>query len=164
MTNPPITKKPASSPPSRGDATHHVDATNLVVGRLASHVAQDLLKGKRVIIVNAEKAVFTGNPIVLSTRWQKRLDLRPKGNPEFGPRFSKMPDRILKEIIEGMLPSKRMRGREALRRLRVYIGTPTQYEGKTFEPLEKARNQRAKGVFSVLQLAESIGYTGLKDR
>ncbi|MFH1328337.1 MAG: uL13 family ribosomal protein [Candidatus Bathyarchaeota archaeon] len=37
-----------------------VDATNLIVGRLASSVTKRLLSGEKIVIINAEKAVFSG--------------------------------------------------------------------------------------------------------
>ena len=39
-----------------------IDAKNQVVGRLASIVATEVLKGKEIDIVNAEHAVIIGNP------------------------------------------------------------------------------------------------------
>lgn len=143
-------------------AQKYIDATNLIVGRMASLVAQDLLRGHSITIANAENAVFTGNPVLLTQLWQTRLDLRPKGNPEKGPRFHKMPDRIIREIIEGMLPSRRERGRAALRRLKVYIGTPTPLQNKTFSSLEKAHNHKTKGITTVKALAQKLGYNLLK--
>ena len=139
----------------------YVDASNLIVGRLASLVAEKLLKGEEVVVANAEKAVFTGNPLPLIATWRSRHELRPKGNPETGPRFSRSPDRILKKIIEGMVPHRRERGREAMKRLRVYIGVPTHAKTHPFVSWEKAKNTKSKGVFSVQELSEAIGYTGL---
>lgn len=143
--------------------TMYVDANNLIVGRMASLVAEKLLLGETVVIAHAEKAVFTGNPVVLQKLWQTRLDLRPRGNPETGPRFSRMPDRIVREIIEGMVPHRRERGVEAMRRLRVYIGKPAVLEGKPFKALEGAQNTKTKGVTTVLSLARALGYNEIKE-
>lgn len=139
-------------------ATIYVDASNLIVGRMASLVAESLLKGNTIVIANTEKAVFTGDPILLRKLWQTRLDLRPRGNPEFGPRFHKMPDRIVREIIEGMVPSKNERGILAMKRLQTYIGVPTKFKNQKFVPLEKAQNHKTKGISTVLELAEGLGY------
>jgi large subunit ribosomal protein L13 len=38
-----------------------IDATDLILGRMASTVAKLVLKGERVIIINAEKALISGN-------------------------------------------------------------------------------------------------------
>lgn len=156
-------KAARANPNAHARATQYVDATNLVVGRMASLVAQDLLRGENVTIVNVEKAVFTGNPRILTKLWQTRLDLAPKGNPEFGPRFSKMPDRIVREIIEGMVPYKRQRGIDAMKRLRVYIGIPSKIKEQKFKGLEQAQNHKTKGIQTVRELAESLGYNLLNE-
>ncbi|MFH0970599.1 MAG: 50S ribosomal protein L13 [Candidatus Diapherotrites archaeon] len=138
--------------------THTIDATNLIVGRMASLVAEKLLKGDTIIIINTEKAVFTGNDRLLVKRWQTRLDLRPRGNPEYGPIFHKTPDRIVREIVEGMVPSKQERGRDAMRRLKTYIGIPSNVKKEGIEIFEKARNTKTKNITSVLELARALGY------
>lgn len=143
--------------------THYIDATHLIVGRMASLVAEKILKGENVFIANCEKAVFTGNPIRLRQLWQTRLDLRPKGNPETGPRFHRVPDRIVREIIEGMVPHRRERGVQAMHRLRVFIGVPAIHKERKWETLEKAQTPRTKGIITVQALAEALGYNGLRN-
>ena len=157
------TKNTEAKAPVAKAKTHYIDATHLVVGRMASLVAEKLLKGESVIIANCEKAIFTGNPIRLQQLWQTRLDLRPKGNPETGPRFHRMPDRIVREIIEGMVPFRRERGVQAMRRLRVFIGVPSAHKDHKWETLKEAETPRTKGYISVQQLAEALGYNGLRN-
>lgn len=156
-------KKPAPAVKLPARSTHYVDATNLIVGRMASLVAERLLKGESVVVINTEKAVFTGNPVILQKLWQTRLDLRPRGNPEKAPRFSRMPDRIVREIIEGMVPFKTQRGVEAMRRLKTFIGKPAQVEGKTFKGLDEAKNAKTKGVTTVLELSQALGYNEMTE-
>ncbi len=156
-------KKPVAEVKMPARETHYVDATNLIVGRLASVVAEKLLLGEHVTVINTEKAVFTGNPVVLANLWQTRLDLRPRGNPEKGPRFSRMPDRIVRKIIEGMVPFKRLRGVEAMNRLRIYIGKPAIVEGKVFKPIKEAQNDKTKGVTTVLELSRALGYNEMTE-
>ncbi|OYT26877.1 MAG: 50S ribosomal protein L13 [Thermoprotei archaeon ex4572_64] len=106
-----------------------VDATNHVVGRLAAIVAKWLLEGRKVIIVNAEKAVITGDfNMVLNWYKRKITEWRTHYNPEkVGPKIPRRPDRILKRIVRGMLPRKDWRGRRALKRLKVYMSIPPEY-------------------------------------
>ncbi len=106
-----------------------VDATGCVAGRLATVVAKLALEGRRVFVVNAEKAVITGDfNMVLSWYKRKISEWRTHYNPEKrGPKIPRRPDRILKRIIRGMLPRKQWRGRVALRRIRVYMGIPAEY-------------------------------------
>jgi ribosomal protein L13 len=37
-----------------------IDATGLILGRMASHIAKRLLQGEKIIVVNAEKAAISG--------------------------------------------------------------------------------------------------------
>ncbi|RLG17610.1 50S ribosomal protein L13 [Nanoarchaeota archaeon] len=104
-----------------------IDATNTVAGRLASWVAKRALEGKQVVIVNAEKAIVTGNKEYILEFFRQR---RERGEPFHGPFYPKRADRILRRMIRGMLPYKKERGRKALGRVKVYIGEPEQFKGK----------------------------------
>ncbi len=96
------------------------DAENAIVGRLGSHIAKDLLKGEEVVVINSENALLSGdanNRIRVIEQW------RAKGlHSQKGPKISKLPDRLLKRMIRGMLPWDKTKGREAYRRLKCYIG------------------------------------------
>ena len=122
--------------PKPGDITHawHViDATDVVLGRLAAQAAT-LLRGKHkpmyaphmdtgdfVVVVNAEKVAVTGN---------KRADkfiYRHSGYPgglrqrSVGEMLEKQPDRLVEKAIKGMLPKNRL-GRAMAKKLKVYAG------------------------------------------
>jgi len=115
------------NPPSPNEVV--VDATNHVVGRLASVVAKWALEGRRVVIINAERAVVTGDFNMVLNWYKTRVsEWLTHYNPEkAGPKIPRKPDRILRRVIRGMLPRKSGRGREALRRVRVFMGVPPQY-------------------------------------
>lgn len=101
-----------------------IDANGLILGRLASIVAKQLLSGdEKIYIVNAEKAIISGSR---ATTLKDYRETRERGATEFGPYFPKRPDRILKRTIRGMLPYKRARGRDAMSRLKVYVGVPSE--------------------------------------
>jgi len=111
-----------------------VNAENEVVGRLATKVAK-LLRGKyktnytphvdcgdNVIIINADKIIFTGN------KMEAKEYVRYTGYPG-GQRFAtpamlmkRFPERILENAVRGMLPKNRL-GRAIYRNLYVYNGT-----------------------------------------
>ncbi|NDV45942.1 50S ribosomal protein L13 [Paludibacter sp. 221] len=97
-----------------------VDATDLVLGRMASEVAK-ILRGKykanftphvdcgdNVIIINAEKVKLTGK------KWTDRVYLRhtgyPGGQREMTPEqmMKKSPERFIKKVVKGMLPKNRL--------------------------------------------------------
>jgi large subunit ribosomal protein L13 len=117
-----------------------VDATGLVLGRLASVTATRLLSGEEIHIVNAEKAIVTGKR---ETIYSEYAHTRARGSREKGPFFPKRPDMILKRTVRGMLPYKMKRGRDAMSRLRVYVGVPRELREEKFEQPEGAR---ARGV------------------
>jgi large subunit ribosomal protein L13 len=123
-----------------------IDATDIVLGRLASHAAA-LLRGKHkptfaphldsgdfVIIVNAEKVALTG-----SKRDQK-LAYRHSGYPggltavNYTEMLEKHPTRAVEKAVRGMLPKNSL-GRAQIKKLKVYAGPehphaaqqPTQY-------------------------------------
>lgn len=107
-----------------------IDADGWILGRLASMVAKRLLRSEEIIIVNAEKAVITGSKEDLIGKYMER---RERGSKEKGPFYPKRADKILKRAIRGMLPYKKNRGRDALSRLKVYIGIPAELENKEME-------------------------------
>ena len=108
--------------------TYVYDATDLVMGRLASVVAKQLLAARRegrddrVIIINSERAIVSGKSESVFAEYQTRYELN---HPRKGPFFPRMPDLILKRTVRGMLPyQKKSTGRAAFRALRVEIGCP----------------------------------------
>jgi len=109
-----------------------INAENRVIGRLATFVAKKALQGEEITIVNAEKAIITGSKKDAVRKYRSKMDIRGKGNPEKGPKFSRMPDRVLRRSIRGMLPWKSSRGRDAYRKVHAYIGIPEEFEGKAF--------------------------------
>ena len=115
------------------DTTYVFDADGLILGRLASKVADLLLKSARAggqdkgIIVNSEKAIVSGKPSSVMQEYHKKYELN---HARKGPFFPRMPDMILKRAVRGMLPyQKKSSGRKALRALRVEIGCPSNLKG-----------------------------------
>jgi large subunit ribosomal protein L13 len=111
------------------EATTYVfDAEGLILGRLASTVADMLLKAARsdrddkVVIINSEKAIVSGSSTSVLQNYHDKYALN---HARKGPFYPRMPDMILKRTVRGMLPYQRKSsGRRALRNLRVEIGCP----------------------------------------
>lgn len=117
-----------------------IDGKNAIMGRLASYVAQQLLKGEEIVIVNIEEIIITGNKTNIKKEF---LETRTKvGSGQQGPKVSKNNVEIVKRAIRGMLPNHRLgRGKQALKRLRCYEGIPKEYEGK-----DKISAGKEKGI------------------
>jgi len=122
--------------PKAGEVTRQwlvIDATDVVLGRLASHAAA-LLRGKHkptfashldtgdfVIIVNADKVALTGQKL------QKKLAYRHSGYPgglksvSYEELLERNPVRAVEKAVRGMLPKNSL-GRAQLSKLKVYAG------------------------------------------
>ena len=124
------------------------DATNKIAGRLASYVAKDLLNGEQVVIVNAEKAVISGNPKVKFEEYKQKRD---RGDPKKGPFYPRYPDLIFRRIVRGMLPWHKDKGRKAYKRLKVYIGEPEEFRNKEKIILEDADVSKLKCKYITLE-------------
>jgi large subunit ribosomal protein L13 len=112
-----------------------IDATDSVLGRLSSVVAKRLLKGEEIVVVNAEKAIISGDRVSIFKEYKEIRDI---GSQTSGPHFPRMPDRIVTRTIRGMIPYQKPRGRKAFKRLRVFIGVPDAYADSDMERIEEA--------------------------
>jgi large subunit ribosomal protein L13 len=126
---------------------HVVDASDVVLGRLASQVAV-LLRGKHkpifaphvdtgdfVIVVNAEKIALSGKKL------EQKHAYRHSGYPggltavSYGDLLAKHPERAVEKAVKGMLPKNSL-GRQMLRKLKVYAGPEHPHQAQqptTFE-------------------------------
>lgn len=134
-----------------------LDSEGLIAGRLSSVVAKRLLKGETIIIVNAEKAIISGSKKQVVERFRIRFNLSAKGNPRKGPKFPRMPDRMLKRIIRGMLPFKRPTGKAAFKKLKVYMGVPDEFKGAKFEVVEQAKRPSEKKSIKLAEISKELG-------
>ncbi|WAC66650.1 50S ribosomal protein L13 [Agrococcus sp. SL85] len=122
--------------PKASDVQHDwvvIDATDVVLGRLASHAAA-ILRGKHkptfaphmdmgdfVIIVNADKVALTGQKLA------KKVAYRHSGYPGglkatgYAEMLDRWPVRTVEKAIRGMLPKNSL-GRAQIKKLKVYAG------------------------------------------
>ena len=132
-----------------------IDADGLILGRLASNVAKRLLEGQNVIILNAEKAAISGKKQRIVQEAKTFLEV---GHPRKGPNHPRRPDRIVSRTIRGMLPWRKPKGKEAYKRLRVYLGIPFEYENKAAHTILVASADKLKSPFiTVSELDKEVG-------
>ncbi len=134
-----------------------IDAENLILGRMASFAAKKLLQGEEIIIVNAEKAVITGKKEYIFRRYKQRIDRADLANPRKGPNFPRTPEGIVKRAVRGMLPFRKARGREALRKLRVFRGMPEKYKKGEAVPVDNIL-ERTSPYVKVGEISTFLGY------
>ncbi|OLT17353.1 50S ribosomal protein L13 [Serinicoccus sp. CUA-874] len=136
--------------PKAGDVTrawHVIDATDVVLGRLASQTAT-LLRGKHktifaphvdtgdfVIIVNADKVALTGSKL------EQKKAYRHSGYPgglkaqSYEQMLDKHPTRAVEKAVRGMLPKNSL-GRQMLSKLKVYAGDTHPHAAQKPVPFE----------------------------
>ncbi|HUE73765.1 MAG TPA: 50S ribosomal protein L13 [Pirellulaceae bacterium] len=123
-----------------------VDASDKVVGRLASDIAMILmgkhipaytphvLSGDVVIVINAEKVHFTGKKWAQKEYdWftgytRRRLETADR-------RLDRHPDRILRDAVRRMLPKNKL-ATKMLARLKIYTGSEHPHQAQQPEPKE----------------------------
>jgi large subunit ribosomal protein L13 len=129
---------------------HVIDASDVVLGRLASQAAT-LLRGKHkptyaphidtgdfVVVVNADKVALTGHK-----REQAKV-YRHSGYPgglrskTFGEMLDTKPDRLVEKTIKGMLPKNRL-GRAMASKLKVYAGPDHPHAAQKPQPFEMSK-------------------------
>lgn len=135
-----------------------VDAQGHIAGRLSSYIAKSLLRGNKVIVVNAEKALLSGSKSSIINEYLKKLEIGSVINPRHGPFHPRRPDTILTKMVRGMLPRRKAKGLEALKRLRVYIGIPEQYKSFEKTKFEEATAKKPLSFYLTLgELSERLG-------
>ena len=133
-----------------------INADGLIMGRMASIVAKRLLNDEEIVIVNAEKAVLSGKR---KSKVKEAKEFLEVGSPEQGPFHYRRPDRIVRRTVRGMLPYKQQKGKQAYKRLKVFIGIPDELKDKKIETLMNARAEKLTcPSFTVGELAKEIGW------
>ncbi len=128
-----------------------VDANEQIVGRMASEIAVVLMgkhrptytphvdTGDFVVVINAEKVVFTGK------KWEQKTYTWYTGYPGLRSetaktRLERRPEQILREAVRRMLPKNKI-GRAMLGKLKIYAGSDHPHTAQNPEPMEiAARN------------------------
>lgn len=136
--------------PKQGDVQRQwlvIDATDVVLGRLATHTAT-LLRGKHkpifaphvdtgdfVVIVNAGKVALTGN------KRETKIAYRHSGYPgglkrvRYDVLLATRPERAIELAVKGMLPKNTL-GRQMLTKLKVYAGPEHPHAAQQPTPFE----------------------------
>ena len=138
-----------------------VDATSCIAGRMCSHVSKLLLQGKRVAIVNAEKAMLSGNRYKTIDSYKEHLGINSVTNPIHGPFHPRRPDTILSKMVRGMVPKRKPSGIGAFKHLRVYTGVPKDMKGAKMESFEDSKITKPESYYiSIAEVAKQIGWKG----
>ncbi|MEM3841253.1 MAG: 50S ribosomal protein L13 [Candidatus Micrarchaeaceae archaeon] len=135
------------------------DAKGRVLGRVASAAAKAALRGKKIAIINAGDAIISGNKKDIIKKYNTRLRLQEKANPEHSPYWSRRPDMLMKRVIRGMLPYRKASGKSAYRRLLVFTGTPEIFKEAKIEDIRfKGKDGMYVKSIKLSELSRLLGY------
>ena len=119
------------------------DAKDQILGRFCSQIAKKVLLGERVVIINAKDAIISGTKANIEEKYLARLGISTATNPRRGPFWKRRPDTLMRATIRKMLPRKKLRGKEALRRVHVYISDIPERFKKRYQQLNPSEINNA---------------------
>ncbi len=127
-----------------------IDGKNAVLGRLASFVAKAALQNKSIVVCNCKEIIIKGKPKSILDSYKRRM-VMGKGSLK-GPYFPRQPAAVVRRTIRGMLPYKKVKGKEAFKRVFCHDGMPANYANK-----EKINfKQKAAEFITLARLCELL--------
>ncbi len=131
-----------------------IDGRDHILGRLSSVVAKKILEGEEVVILNARDVLVTGDKYRTFADYKQIDDL---GKIRKGPYNPRRADLIMKRTVRGMIPFKQPKGRDAYRRLKVFVGVPKEMEGIKPERIEDAMILNTSRYTTLGEVAKFLG-------
>merc|ERR1711935_528677 len=105
-----------------------IDGKGHLMGRLASIVAKQLLRGQKVVVVRCEAINISGSLFRNNLTFHEFLRKANNTNPRRNFKHFRSPSRMFWRTLRGMTPHKMPRGAAALQRLKVFEGIPYPYD------------------------------------
>lgn len=119
-----------------------IDGKGLILGRAGTFIAQRLLRGDEVTLLNAAEMVVTGKRSSVLSEERARRDTG--SNIGKGPFYQRRPQAYVRRVVRGMLPTN-ARGEAAIARLKVFSGVvagakaDTTIDGASVDKLPNSR-------------------------
>jgi large subunit ribosomal protein L13 len=126
------------------------DGTDAVFGRIASVIAKELLKGNSVDLINCNDIIISGDRKLLAKKILAKREMGSGGSIK-GPKYPRVADRLTKRMIRGMLPRDRMKGQDAYRRLKCYVGAEVE-EGAEIIKLNHKKPMKYSTMAEIVKL------------
>lgn len=142
------------------------DATNKILGRFCSIIAKKALLGEYIVIINAKDAIISGRKEDIHEKYLAKLEISTATNPRRGPFHERRPDTFMRRVIKQMLPRKKLRGKEAIKRVHLYISDIPERFKKKYQTLvpnevnnvDKTRLSYYNRYITLEDLCQRIGW------
>lgn len=135
-----------------------IDAKNLILGRLAAFVAKQALLNEEVKVLNCKEAVIIGKRQDILSKYKQK---QQRTTPRKGPFTPKLPFKLVKRTIRGMLPYKKTHGRLALKRVCCYNSFPEIFKNEKIHNLDKFNVHKTHNT-KFIKIEEVCKYLGGK--
>ncbi len=130
------------------------DGKGLVGGRLSTVVAKKLINNEAVVIYNASEVVIVGTKKAILEKFRRRVNASVKSNPDKGPKYDRIPSKILKRMIKGMLPNRTRTAERLLKNLKIYNNS---IEGVEIEKLKDAEFNERHDSMTLGEISKELG-------
>lgn len=146
------------------------DAKDKILGRFCSQIAKKALLGEKLVIINAKDAIISGTKSNIHENFLAKLNISTATNPTRGPFWKRRPDTFMRRVIKQMLPRKKLRGKQALRRVHVYISEIPERFKKRYQKLtpgeishaDKTRLSYYNKFITLENLCQRIGWNKIE--
>ena len=146
------------------------DAKDKILGRFCSQIAKKALLGEKLVIINAKDAIISGTKSNIHENFLAKLNISTATNPTRGPFWKRRPDTFMRRVIKQMLPRKKLRGKQALRRVHVYISEIPDRFKKRYQKLtpgeishaDKTRLSYYNKFITLENLCQRIGWNKIE--
>ena len=131
-----------------------IDGRDSILGRLCSVVAERIMDGEEIVIVNSDAVVITGAREMVFQQFKAKVE---RGQIRKGPYYPRRADLLLKRTIRGMIPFDKTTGREAYRRIHTFVGVPAQFADAEKERPEEAIRPKTGKYTTLGAVAKFLG-------
>ena len=140
-----------------------IDGKGHLLGRLASHVAKQILCGHKIVVVRCERLIISGSVQRNKLKFREYLNWAILTNPRHSHKHYRTPARIFFKAVRGMLPRKTDRAEHAMARLKVFEGVPHPFDTKkrmvVTDALRQIRMKEFRPYCVLRELCTRVGWT-----
>ena len=110
-------------------------------------------------MVNSEKIMISGSKKNIVHEYDEFLKISSILHPKHGPFHPRRPDTMMSRMIRGMLPRDKPSGKNALKRLRIYVGVPKDVKSLKKVQFEKSKIRKTSASYTTVgELSRNVGW------
>ncbi len=132
-----------------------INGEDCILGRVATYAAKAALEGEDISLINAGDMIIIGDKNSIISKYRGRIE---SGTMSKGPFVPRTVNGIVKRAVRGMLRRKTLRGREALKRIKVYEGLPDELRTQQSIVIAKMKLDKPVHRVKIAELSNILKY------